>query len=307
VNRVHASSGRPAWQCRVPGIGMWIAVVALAGAIGACEPADRGRQANVSGGFPFVGSVRGQHAVVWAVGDGANGSAQARAVAARIAKGPVDRLLYLGDVYEDGTAQEFRDRYATTYGRLARVTAPTVGNHDAPNESSGYDPYWRRALGAAPADWYAFRAGGWEVISLDSEDPHASGSAQYRWLRRRLRAPGTCRIAFWHRARFSADTHHGDQEDMAPLWDALHGHAAIVLAGHAHDMQRLRPIDGITAFVSGAGGDELYPLRRDARLAFGDDSSYGALRLRLRRGAAAYAFVTADGRILDSGTVRCRA
>jgi hypothetical protein len=100
---------------------------------------------------------------------------------------------------------------------------------------------------------------------------------------------------------------HGDQEDMAPLWDALRGHAAIVLAGYAHDMQRFRPIDGITQFVSGAGGDELYALRRDARLAFGDDRTYGALRLRLRPGAAAYAFVAVKGRILDSGTVRCRA
>lgn len=281
--------------------------VALAAGVAVGELIDNDHPAAGSGGFPFVRSVRGERAVVWAVGDGANGSTEARAVAARIATGPVDRLLYLGDVYEDGTSQEFRDNYATTYGRLARVTAPTSGNHDEPNEASGYDPYWRAALGAVPADWYAFRAGGWKVISLDSEDPHDTSSAQHRWLQSQLRAPGTCRIAFWHRARFSADTQHGDQEDMAPLWDALRGHAAIVLAGHAHDMQRFRPIDGITQFVSGAGGDELYPLRRDARLAFGDDRTYGALRLRLRPGAAAYAFVAVNGRILDSGTVRCRA
>jgi hypothetical protein len=66
------------------------------------------------------------------------------------------------------------------------------------------------------------------------------------------------------------------------------------------------PIDGITQFVSGGGGDELYPLRRDARLAFGGDRTYGALRLRLRPGAAAYALCAVNGCILDSGTVRCR-
>ena len=298
-----ASPGR---RRRIAGAAAGIAAAVVA-AIAVAELTDSDRPAAVSGSFPFVRSVRGDRAVIWAVGDGANGSAEAKAVAARIANGPVDRLLYLGDVYEDGTAQEFRDNYATTYGRLARVTAPTSGNHDAPNEASGYDPYWRRTLGAPPADWYAFRAGGWQLISLDSEDPHEEGSAQHRWLQRQLRAAGTCRIAFWHRARFSADTHHGDQEQMAPLWNALRGHAAIVLTGHAHNMQRFRPIDGITQFVSGAGGDELYPLRRDARLAFGDDHTYGALRLRLRPGAAAYAFVAADGRSLDSGTVRCRA
>ena len=258
-------------------------------------------------GGSYLGPVRGERAVIWAVGDGADGSDRARAVAARIARGPVDRVLYLGDVYDNGTAREFRDNYASTYGRLARVTAPTAGNHDAPNEAGGYDPYWRGVHGAVPPDWYAFRAGGWQIISLDSEDPHASGSPQQRWLVEQLRTPGTCRIAFWHRARFSADTRHGDQPDMAPLWDALRGRAAIAVAGHAHDMQRLRPIDGITEFVSGAGGAGLYPLRRDDRLAFGDDRTYGALRLELRPGAARYAFIAAGGRVLDSGTVRCRA
>jgi 3',5'-cyclic AMP phosphodiesterase CpdA len=296
------SPNRPWWMA---GAAAGIAVALAAGIVGR-QVLNGDHPGEVSGGSAFVRSVRDDRAVLWAVGDGANGSAAAKAVAARIARAPVDRLLYLGDVYEKGTAREFRDNYATTYGRLARVTAPTSGNHDEPNEASGYDPYWRRVLGVAAADWYAFRAAGWQIISLDSEDPHDTGSSQYHWLRSQLRAPGTCRIAFWHRARFSADTHHGDQEDMAPLWDALRGHAAILVAGHAHDMQRFRPVDGLTHFVSGAGGDELYPLRGDARLAFGDDRTYGALRLRLRPGAAAYAFVAADGRVLDSGTVRCR-
>ena len=94
---------------------------------------------------------------------------------------------------------------------------------------------------------------------------------------------------------------------MAPIWDALRGKAAIVVTGHEHSMQRLRPIDGITSFVSGAGGHGLHDLRRDdPRLAFGDDRTYGALRLRLRRGEARYAYVSSAGRVLDSGALRCR-
>jgi hypothetical protein len=159
--------------------------------------------------------------------------------------------------------------------------------------------------GVSPPDWYAFRAGGWTLLALDSEAAHHAGSAQHHWLQRQLLAPGSCRIAFWHRPRFSAGRH-GDAADMAPIWNALRGRAAIVIAGHDHDMQRFKPIDGITQFVSGAGGAELYPLHRDVRLSFGDDRSYGALRLRLRPGIAAHAFVAADGRVLDRGIVRCR-
>lgn len=180
-------------------------------------------------------------ATVWAVGDGADGSAAARAVARRITAGRPDRLLFLGDVYPDGTASDFRDRFATVYGSLARRTAPTPGNHDWPNHDLGYDPYWRSVTGAATPPWYAFRIGGWEVLSLNSEAPHGVASAQLRWLRARLRSGGgTCRLAFWHRPRRSAGRH-GDQRDVAPLEDALVGHAALVLGGHDHDLQRLRP------------------------------------------------------------------
>lgn len=290
----------------------WIAGVALATVCAAGSaaawyffaPAPAG-----SGGFEFVRSLPGPRATIWAVGDGADGGSAARAVTARIAAGRPDRLLYLGDVYERGTAADFRDHYASTYGQLAPITAPTPGNHDWPRHRGGYDPYWERALRRPrAAAWYAFRAGGWTILSVDSETAHDRGSPQERWLRSRLRAPGTCRIAFWHRPRFSAGTHHGDQPDMAPIWDALRGHAAIVLAGHEHDMQRMHPIDGITSFVSGAGGHSHYDLRSDdPRLAFGDDRHDGALRLDLRRGEASYAFVSADGQVLDSGTLRCRA
>lgn len=259
------------------------------------------------GGTPFVPSVAGSSAVVWAVGDGADGSDNARAVVELIAADAPDRLLYLGDVYELGTAEEFRRNYETTYGPLKRITAPTPGNHEWPNAPRGYDPYWRRALRSrAIAHWYAFSVAGWRILSLNSEASHGTGSAQQRWLRRQVRRRGTCRIAFWHRARFSAGRH-GDQPDMAPLWDALRGRATIVLSGHDHDMQRLEPIDGITQFVSGAGGRSLYEVRADdRRLAFSDDDRYGALRLFLQRGRADYAYFAVGGQVLDEGTIRCR-
>ena len=60
--------------------------------------------------------------------------------------------------------------------------------------------------------------------------------------------------------------------------------------------------------MAGAGGAELYPLdHRDGRLAFGDAEHHAALRLRLRPGGARYAFITASGRVLDRGAVRCSA
>jgi hypothetical protein len=115
---------------------------------------------------------------------------------------------------------------------------------------------------------------------------------------------GNCRIAFWHRPRFSAALH-GDAEDMEPIWQQLAARA--VLSGHDHDMQRLTPAGGITRFVSGAGGHGLYEIdRADPRLQFADDRHYGALRLRLGHERMRWRFVSAAGRVLDRGALGCR-
>jgi Calcineurin-like phosphoesterase len=187
------------------------------------------------------------------VGGGADGSDDARKVARRIGAGRVDRFLYLGDVYEDGTAAEYADHYRPIYGHLDKVTAPTPGNHEWPNHIEGYDPYWKKVRGKEPPSWHSFRVAGWKLLALNSEDSHDRGSAQVRWLRSELRAPGTCRLAFWHRPRYSVGEH-DDQADVQPFWDALEGHATLVVNGHEHNMQRYVPIDGMTELVSGAGG-----------------------------------------------------
>ena len=121
-----------------------------------------------------------------------------------------------------------------------------------------------------------------------------------------MRPGGTCRIAFWHRARFSA-ARHGDQPDTAPLWNAVRGRARLVLSGHDHASQRFRADRGTIQLVAGAGGHERYAVRDDPRLRFADDDRDAALRLRLEPGVARFAFVDAHGSELHAGRVRCQA
>lgn len=257
-------------------------------------------------GRGFVSSIGDPGALVWAVGDGGTDTPEAAAVAQQIADSDPDRLLYLGDVYDRGTAEEFERNYEPTYGALAALTAPTPGNHDGPLAEQGYIPYWEEALGAPTPPYYAFRVSGWQVLSLNSEIDHEPGSPQLRWLRRQVAAGGDCRIAFWHRPRFSAG-HHGDQGDVEPLWDTVRGHARIVLNGHDHEMQRFRPRGGSTELISGAGGAALSSVdESDPRLRFSNDSEYGAVRLELRPQHADYSFVTVAGEVLDRGDVSCR-
>jgi Calcineurin-like phosphoesterase len=247
-----------------------------------------------------------ERAVVWAVGDGGDGSRAARRMAARIARDRPDRFLYLGDVYDTGTAEEFRRNYDPGYGRLKRITEPTPGNHEWGNRRTGYLPYWRRAKGRPQPYWYSFRLAGWRILNLNSEASHGRGSPQLRWLRARMREPGTCRLAFAHRPRFAGRGLHGDSPDMAAIWNTLRGHARIVLGGHEHSLQRLRRRDGMTQYVAGAGGSILYPLGRDSRLAFGRARVTGALRIVLEPGRATLEFRTSSGALLDRSRAGCR-
>jgi hypothetical protein len=242
-------------------------------------------------------------AVVWAVGD-ATASAPSRAVANLVARGRPDSVLYLGDVYPSGTPADFRVNFAPAFGSLAHRTAPTPGNHDWPNRRAGYLSYWQKPRNRPTPAFYSFKAGGWELLSLNSEiGPRPD---QMRWLRGRLRAGGTCRLAFWHRPRFSGGLH-GDYTPMDPVWRALQGRAAIVLSGHDHDMQRFAPRGGLVQYVSGAGGRSHYAVNRaHPGLLFADDRSWGALRLELTPGSARLEFVSTRGTRLDSSRVACR-
>ena len=69
--------------------------------------------------------AQSESAVVWAVGDAATPGERADRVAALVRRADPDRFLYLGDVYETGTAKEFRQWYHPRFGRLARITSPT--------------------------------------------------------------------------------------------------------------------------------------------------------------------------------------
>ncbi len=246
-------------------------------------------------------------ATVWAIGDAGHDGEREPAVAKLIADADPDQLLYLGDVYETGTAEEFK-AYDSLFGALAPRTAPVMGNHERPNKAKGFDPYWSAKKGTAPPDRYSFRMAGWELIGLNSEARTAQLAKTASWLRKRVTAaPGDCRLVFWHSPRYSAGIVHGDEPSVAPFWNALPGRAKLVVNAHEHNMQRMRPRGGIVQVISGAGGHgNPYPLKSsDPRLAFADAETDGALKIELAPGQAELEFVSTEGRVLDSKLVRC--
>lgn len=240
---------------------------------------------------------------VWAVGDGGDGSREARAVGALIQADSPAALLYLGDVYPEGRPEDFATGYEPAFGPLKPITWPTPGNHDWVNRATGYFRYWGRRV----KPWYRLDIGGWEIISLNTEARHGRRSPQVRWLRRVLALKaGTCRLAFWHRPLRSPGLIHGGTLSVGPLWNAVRGHARLVVNAHEHLMARYERSDGITEYIAGSGGHALYEARPDARTDFVGTQVPGALRIALSRGRASLEFRSITGAVLDSSSARCR-
>jgi acid phosphatase type 7 len=228
-------------------------------------------------------------------------------------------VLTLGDnAYDHGTLEEFRKCFGASWGRHKRRIRPAPGNHDYNSGASGYFQYFGRAAGPAGRGYYSFDLGSWHVVSLNSERDTGATGGQVRWLRADLaRARARCILAFWHRPRWSAGDY-SDDGRTAPLWNALYdARADIVLSGHDHNYQRYPPMNkrgaiqrarGIRSFVVGTGGASLDEVRADSRRRAANDSTWGLLKLTLRRAGYKWRFLpVAGGRYRDSGSGTCSA
>ena len=247
--------------------------------------------------------------VVYAIGDGADGSSTSAALASFVKDQNPNRFFYLGDVYESGTATEFTNNYDAVYGSLASKTDPVIGNHEYANRSTGYYPYWMNKRGwtqeQAKHRSYVDAASGWQIIAYSSEtDMTAEGS----WVAGEVaKHAGTCRIVMAHKGRHVvADDAHGDNTSQESVWSQIITRTAINLVGHNHIYGRLAPLSGVTVIVSGAGGHELRPLGSQHHTVAASKTGVAtATRLILRQGAADFQQVDKNGMTYDSGTITC--
>jgi hypothetical protein len=245
-------------------------------------------------------------------------------------------VLVLGDAqYGDGELTKFMAAFDPTWGRLKSLIRPVVGNHEYRYAgAAGYFDYFNgpgRPAGPAGlrgAGYYSFDIGAWHAVALNSQCSHrradptgtdcAAGSAQEQWLRADLAAhPAACTLAFWHHPLVSSGIP-GSNAALGPIWSALYESGVdLVLTGHDHAYERFAPqgaagegdpVRGIRQFVVGTGGKSLQrALVQQPNSELRDGSTYGVLKLTLRRRGYEWTFAAARGRgrFADSGASSC--
>ena len=126
------------------------------------------------------------------------------------------RVLALGDLqYSRGTATEFRNSYAKSWGSLKSITQPLPGNHEY--ESRGAAGYYSYFDQKAPG-YYAWNAGTWRIYNLNSNCDKINCEAEETWLRKDLdNNPHKCTIVAMHHPRWSSGLEHGSQPSVGPV------------------------------------------------------------------------------------------
>ena len=259
-----------------------------------------------------------EEAVLIGAGDiGVCGSPNTAATA-RLLDGLPGTVFTAGDLaYPDGTTEQFADCYHPTWGRHKERTRPAPGNHEYFTAgASPYFGYFGFLAGPPGLGYYRYRAGAWQVYSLNS---NISDGSQLQWLRREIGSqPSACSVAYFHHPLVSPGPH-GVMPPAAPvrdLWFELYEAGAdIIVSAHEHFYERFAPqtpdrqLDaqfGIRQFIVGTGGALLtQPVRRMPNSEALISTSYGVLRLTLEPQSYRWEFIAVGGGVADSGTGLC--
>src|SRR5438874_6847973 len=265
----------------------------------------------------------GQPEIVGAVGSGADGAAGSNSVATEVRGWSPNLFLFLGDVYEMGTYEEFQNWYDPSWGTMRSVTNPVPGDQEVYYGIQGYEWYWNNEL-----PYYSYDAAGWHFIALTQcaysshsfpPDGLCTGSsAEVTWLNDDLaKHPGACTLAYWHEPRFALDGNVplGSPAEQ-PLWAPLaNNHATAAINSDRHNYERWTAMDangnasatGMSELVVGTGNHTFEPVSgSDSRVVKTITNTPGALKLSLTTTTAGFQFIGLDGTVGDSGNIPCQ-
>ena len=240
----------------------------------------------------------------------------ARATSRILDQFPLDTVLAMGDLaYMQGTAEQFRTCFEPTWGRHRNRMRPVPGNHEYLTAGAApYYEYFGEAAGDPGDGYYAFNAGSWRVIALNSNIDMSRSSPQYAWLQGQLLNQPRCTLAFWHHPRFTSGPN-GDTLETGPLWELLYaGGADLVLNGHDHLYERFLPMNpdgqldrarGLREIIAGTGGASLYRFASVKPNSAARYEGFGVLKLVLGDGRYDWEYLPVTPGFSDTGFDMC--
>jgi DNA repair exonuclease SbcCD nuclease subunit len=242
------------------------------------------------------------------IGDSGTGGGAQRKVAERIAAVhkiyPFEFVLMLGDnLYGSEGDGDYAAKFEKPYKPLLDAGVKfyaALGNHDDPSQRL-YKPFNMNG-----ERFYTFKAprGSVRFYALDSNYMQKD---QLDWLAKELASSDSdWKIAFFHHPLYSSGEKHGSdlglREQIEPLF--IKNGVDVVLTGHEHFYERLKPQNGIHYIVSGSSAK----LRRgnigqSAMTAKGFDEGYTFMIVEIIGDELHFQTISDQGKTIDSGVI----
>lgn len=191
-----------------------------------------------------------------AIGDTGSGSSGQREVGDMMSRYraifPFEFVLMMGDNMYGGEApKDFAKKFSEPYRALLDNKVKfyaSLGNHDEALQTNYAD------FNMNGKEYYRFKKGNVAFYALNS---NYMDKKQVEWLESELsKDTSEWKVCFFHHPPYSSAKSHGSDSQLREVVEPIfikYG-VKVVLTGHDHVYERIKPQKGIYYFVSGAGG-----------------------------------------------------
>ena len=220
---------------------------------------------------------------------------------------PFELVVLVGDnLYGSERPQDFVKKFEQPYQALLERGVKfyaSLGNHDAREQR------YYKLFNMDGKLYYTFSPHpDVRFFALESTYPVPE---QFEWLEKELKASSSAwKIVFFHHPLYSSGDRHGSDLRLRDVVEPMFVkyNVSVVLTGHDHFYERVKPQQGITYFVTGSGG-QLRKGNIDQRTgitARGFDTDLVFMAAEIAGDDMYFQAIARDGSTVDSGVVKRR-
>jgi hypothetical protein len=241
------------------------------------------------------------------IGDSGSGKREQYQIGQRMVeyrqKFPFEFVIMLGDnIYGKHTPRDFEKKFELPYKDLLDGGVKfyaALGNHDKP------DQLHYRLFNMEGMRYYTFSRGNIAFFVLDSNHMDRD---QLDWVENALQGSDSAwKICYFHHPLYSSGARHGSDIDLRLLLEPLflRNGVRVVLAGHDHFYERIKPQKGIYYFVSGGAANlRKRNIKRTDLTVVGYDQDRSFMLVEVAGDDLYFQTVSRAGNIVDSGVIR---
>jgi predicted MPP superfamily phosphohydrolase len=246
------------------------------------------------------------------IGDNGNGDRAQYDVGSQLAawraRFPFVLVVMMGDnIYGSDRPQDFVRKFEAPYKALLDGGVKfyaSLGNHDS-REQRFY-----KHFNMDGKLYYTFKAPKEDVRFFALESTYMDPD-QVKWIGDELQKSGEkWKIVFFHHPLYSSAQRHGSQVKLREVLEPLfvRYNVSVVLNGHDHAYERIKPQNGIQYFVEGSSGQlRQGDLRYGSPLtAYGNDREQTFMLMEVDGDQLTFNAIGRSGTVLDSGVIQRR-